>query len=350
MQVSIDPMVAWGGRSTRRLLGALVMGVAAVAVMASVPTAATAWNQGSAEATLWQLLNGARANNGLAPLQQHSGLVGLARWRSQDMINRGYFSHTILGSGCEVYCYYDSNGIAYQYGGENIGWNSGWSDDQSPVKVHEGFMASPGHRANVLEPAFTHGGVGAAARDGASTLGGTPITNLRMYTELFLQAPASQPAPPPPAPAQPAPAQPAPAQPAPAAPAPAAPAPAQPAPAAPAPAPEAPAPAPEASAATEAEEAAEAEAEEEAAEDEKSVEAAESIAHKAMGTTRVATETSALIDGGSTAGMFGSDSDLTEDAEAEADADAGQRVETAPAAEAGFFESMLRSVLGFLFG
>jgi hypothetical protein len=62
-------------------------------------------------------------------------------------------------------------------------------------------MASPGHRANVLTAAFTHGGVGAAAADGQSFLGS--VQNTRMYTELFLQAPSAAPAPPPPAPAPP---------------------------------------------------------------------------------------------------------------------------------------------------
>lgn len=159
------------------------------------PAVTTGWNQGSAEATLWQLLNGARVNNGMAPLQQHSTLVGLARWRSADMLAKDYFSHTIAGCGCLVYAYYDSNGLAYEWAGENIGWNSGLDDASSPVRVHEKFMASAGHRANVLTAAFTHGGVGAAAADNQMFQG--YVQNTRMYTELFLQAPASAPAPPP---------------------------------------------------------------------------------------------------------------------------------------------------------
>ena len=82
------------------------------------------------------------------------------------MLAKDYFSHTIAGCGCLVYVYYDSNGLSYQWAGENIGWNSGLDDSYSPVRVHEKFMASPGHRANVLDPRFTHGGVGAAAADG----------------------------------------------------------------------------------------------------------------------------------------------------------------------------------------
>jgi uncharacterized protein YkwD len=167
----------------------------AAGAVAWTPAAVSAWNQGYAESTLWQLLNGARANNGLRVLQSHATLVSLARWRSSDMLAKNYFSHTIAGCGCLVYAYYDSNGLSYGWAGENIGWNSGQTDDYSPVRVHEQFMGSPGHRANVLDPRFTHGGVGAAAADGKMFQG--YVQNTRMYTELFMEA-ASAAAPPPP--------------------------------------------------------------------------------------------------------------------------------------------------------
>ncbi len=154
-------------RRPRRIIArTLVFGTSALiaaGLLTWSPAATSGWNQGSAESTLWQLLNGARTNNGVAPVQQHGTLVSLARWRSQDMLNRDYFSHTIPGCGCQVYTYYDSNGLRYDWAGENIGWNSGLDDSYSPVRVHEKFMGSPGHRANVLDRRFTHGGVGAAA-------------------------------------------------------------------------------------------------------------------------------------------------------------------------------------------
>ena len=184
-----------------RTLGFGMSALIAAGMLAWTPSATTGWNQGSAEATLWQLLNGARANNGMAPLQQHGTLVGLARWRSSDMLAKNYFSHTIAGCGCLVYAYYDSNGLNYAWAGENIGWNSGLDDSYSPVRVHEKFMASPAHRVNVLDRRFTHGGVGAAAADNKMFQG--YVQNTRMYTQLFLQAataaaPAPAPAPKPP--------------------------------------------------------------------------------------------------------------------------------------------------------
>ena len=180
-------------RIVGRTLGLGLSALVAAGMLVWSPAVTTGWNQGSAEATLWQLLNGARVNNGMAPLQQHSTLISLARWRSSDMLAKDYFSHTIAGCGCLVYAYYDSNGLNYVWAGENIGWNSGLDDSYSPVRVHEKFMASPGHRANVLTAAFTHGGVGAAAADNQMFQG--YVQNTRMYTELFLQAPASAPAP-----------------------------------------------------------------------------------------------------------------------------------------------------------
>ncbi|MDQ4035305.1 MAG: CAP domain-containing protein [Chloroflexota bacterium] len=180
-------------RRPRRIIArTLAFGTSALvaaALLAWSPSATTGWNQGSAEGTLWQLLNGARTNNGMAPVQQHGTLVGLARWRSSDMLNRDYFSHTIPGCGCLVYTYYDQNGLRYDWAGENIGWNSGLDDSSSPVRVHEKFMASPGHRANVLDARFTHGGVGAAAADDRMYQG--YVQDTRMYTELFMQAPAA---------------------------------------------------------------------------------------------------------------------------------------------------------------
>jgi uncharacterized protein YkwD len=197
------PVTPTARRPQRIVVRTIMFGTSAIlaaGLLTWTPAPTTGWNQGAAEGTLWQLLNGARTNNGMAPLQQHGTLLGIARWRSSDMLARNYFSHTIPGCNCLVYAYYDSNGVAYAWAGENIGWNSGLDDASSPVSVHEQFMASAGHRANVLTASFTHGAVGAAAADNQMYQG--YVQNTRMYTELFLQppsggAPVPAPAPPP---------------------------------------------------------------------------------------------------------------------------------------------------------
>ena len=167
----------------------------AAALLAGNPAPATGWNQGSAEATLFQLMNGARVNNGRRAVQQNSTLVSLARWRSKDQVDRDYFDHTIKGTNSLVYHWYDINGLQYSWAGENIGWNNGYSDADSPVAIHEGFMQSPEHRANILEPSFTHGGVGAYAKDNVMFLG--VKRSPRFYTELFMTAESAPPPPPP---------------------------------------------------------------------------------------------------------------------------------------------------------
>lgn len=181
----------------------------AAALLVWAPQSATGWNQSTAEATLWQLLNADRVNNGVAPIAKHSTLVTLARWRSKDMVDRNYFGHVILGTSYQVYHWYDLNHLAWSSGGENIGYNNGYSDADSPVKINEGFMNSAGHRANILNTAWTHGGVGAYGADGV--MWGGKVRNMRMYTELFMKAktaPAPTPVPtqPPPPPATPKPA------------------------------------------------------------------------------------------------------------------------------------------------
>jgi hypothetical protein len=114
------------------------------------------------------------------------------------MIVRNYFSHIILGTNYQVFHWYDLNHLNYVWGGENIGWNSGYADADSAVAINTAFMNSAGHRENILNPAWTHGGVGAYGKDNITWQG--KLRSPRMYTELFMQArsapaPAPKPAP-----------------------------------------------------------------------------------------------------------------------------------------------------------
>lgn len=297
-------------RPRRVALRSLLLGgtcLLASAALAWTPTVVSGWNQASAEATLWQLLNGARVNNGMAPLQQHGTLVSLARWRSRDMLDRNYFSHTIAGSSCQVYCWYDSNGLSYHWGGENIHWNSGQTDDYSPIHAHEKFMASAGHRANVLNANFTHGGVGAAASDNIDFQGS--VRSPRMYTQLFMHATGAAPAPPAPGGgAQPAPQ-----------------APAQPA---------APTPPPEPTALT----------------IRISAPAAPTSAAGLDGVAVLLTAPRSVDGTTAPAAGAAAQKDTAFEATKRADANDAMRVEAAPASEHGFFDGVLDGFVAFLFG
>ena len=104
--------------------------------------------------------NQQRGANGLASLQLDGTLVAIARERAQDMATNNYFSHTTLTGG-NVFGIMDAYGYVYALAGENIARNN-YPQSQSVQVAMDGFMNSPGHRANILEPQFTRVGIGAA--------------------------------------------------------------------------------------------------------------------------------------------------------------------------------------------
>lgn len=103
------------------------------------------------------LVNQERAKNGLKPLTLSSKLSNVARAKSQDMHDKGYFSHTspTYGSPFDMM---RSFGISYRAAGENIAMGYG-----TPAAVMNGWMNSSGHRANILSANFTQIGVGYVA-------------------------------------------------------------------------------------------------------------------------------------------------------------------------------------------
>jgi uncharacterized protein YkwD len=141
---------------------ALLFAITSVASMAR-PQAAAAWDSGSfssaSEKSLVALTNRSRAAAGLKALKVDSTLTSVARWRSKDMISRDYFSHDIPGYG-KVFKKLDAKGFCYKVAGENIGWNT-YPDDEATATIHEMFMDSSGHRANILGKSWDVIGVGA---------------------------------------------------------------------------------------------------------------------------------------------------------------------------------------------
>ncbi|SFQ30344.1 CAP domain-containing protein [Salibacterium halotolerans] len=102
------------------------------------------------------LTNEEREKAGLAPLKPYSELSDVARDKSKDMRDAGYFSHNSPNYG-SPFDMMDSYGIDYQGAGENIA-----AGQRSPEQVVEGWMNSKGHRENILNEDFTHIGVGHA--------------------------------------------------------------------------------------------------------------------------------------------------------------------------------------------
>lgn len=103
---------------------------------------------------MFDLMNQDRAAAGLPPLQIDMRLVRAARIKSQDMQDRGYFAHS-SPNGTTPWDLMKAQGVTYRAAGENIAMGFTNSD-----AAEQGFMNSPGHRANILNPNFTHIGIG----------------------------------------------------------------------------------------------------------------------------------------------------------------------------------------------
>lgn len=111
----------------------------------------------SAEANeVIRLVNVERSKSGLAPLKANADLSKVATAKAQDMIDKNYFSHTspTYGSPFDMMTKF---GIKYTAAGENIAYGQ-----KTPADVMNGWMNSPGHKANILNSNFTEIGVGIA--------------------------------------------------------------------------------------------------------------------------------------------------------------------------------------------
>lgn len=100
------------------------------------------------------LTNKERAKEGLKALQIDVKLTQSAQAKSQDMKNKNYFDHTSPTFG-SPFDQMKSLGITYKSAGENIAMGQ-----RSAAEVVDAWMKSPGHRANIMNPSFTHIGVG----------------------------------------------------------------------------------------------------------------------------------------------------------------------------------------------
>jgi uncharacterized protein YkwD len=115
-----------------------------------------------------ELVNQERANAGLSALTRQTDLDYAARYHAIDMLNDNYFSHNSYDrqNGSLVQVCNTSTRLKLFYPnlsawGENIA--AGYA---TPEDVIAGWMGSPGHRANILNPNFHVIGVGYATGGG----------------------------------------------------------------------------------------------------------------------------------------------------------------------------------------
>jgi uncharacterized protein YkwD len=135
------------------------------------------------EATMC-LVNRERAAHGEAPLRPNEDLQHAAQAHSENMAAAGYFEHdgpggTSFLQRLKAAGYIYSSNLEYSVG-ENIAWGS--LQDATPAAIVAAWMASPGHRANILNSSFRDVGIGIAARLPSALGAGQSGA---MYTEDF---------------------------------------------------------------------------------------------------------------------------------------------------------------------
>src|SRR5215208_524352 len=155
-------------------------GIGAGAACANPDLSPAATNLGPVGVATLCLLNGERADHGLAPLALSSQLSAAATAYAQDMVAGSYFSHTGR-DGSTVYDRVKATGYIQPGSGWALGENLAWGTGilSTPASILQAWMNSPGHRENILNPDYSEIGVGVAIGNPAQPdgLGATYATD-----------------------------------------------------------------------------------------------------------------------------------------------------------------------------
>src|SRR3954470_4757418 len=164
-------MRTWFHRGVLPLL--LLVTVAAGASPASATTVCASADGPTAQASAPTLANAAlclvnqeRSSRGLRPLKSNRHLAKAAGAHARDMCARGYFSHDSANGASFADRIRKSGYVparALPSLGEDLAWGSGPLG--TPREIVQGWMESPGNRANLLYPKFREAGMGVAFGD-----------------------------------------------------------------------------------------------------------------------------------------------------------------------------------------
>lgn len=100
--------------------------------------------------TLEALTNWQRSVYSLPPYRRSATLDAAAQMRTDDMAARNYFGHDTPEGTKGYTTALASLGVSYAWAGENLAMNN-WPRETSAQEAIRGLMASPLHRANILE-------------------------------------------------------------------------------------------------------------------------------------------------------------------------------------------------------
>lgn len=108
------------------------------------------------QTTVVTATNAARSAQKLRPLAVNSALTRAAQAKANDMVKNGYFSH-VTPTGVQFWEFITNEGYNYLNAGENLAANY-----QTLDGLMNAWLASPGHRANIMGAQYTEVGVGFA--------------------------------------------------------------------------------------------------------------------------------------------------------------------------------------------
>ena len=156
-------------------------GVGAAAGCADADVQPASDNLSTVAAATLCLLNAERADAGLALLTLNDRLAVAAAEHTRDMVDHQYFAH-VTPNGVDLvarvkptsYIRSDKSWIV----GENLAWGTG--PLATPRNIVAAWMASPGHRENVLRPVFREIGFGVSTGNPRATDGAGAT-----YTTVF---------------------------------------------------------------------------------------------------------------------------------------------------------------------
>ena len=129
--------------------------------------AALAAGHTTAQASLLQAVNAARAANGVQPLRLDAGLDRAAGFHTAEMVRGNYFAH---GDFAGRMAAFHLTGTL----GENLAWASGGTGTARTIVRM--WLQSPEHRANLLRPSFRRIGLGLARGTFLGWSGATVVT------------------------------------------------------------------------------------------------------------------------------------------------------------------------------
>ncbi len=157
------------------LLGLSVQSGALSAVLAHHSSKVLSYATSMSNSLLLKDTNDDRSANKVAPLALNSELSRAAQSKANDMAARNYWSHD-TPDGNPPWVFVTDQGYSYQKLGENLA--TGFSNEMATVNA---WMASPSHRENLLDPAFTEVGFGFANNSNYTSAGGGPMTIVVAY-------------------------------------------------------------------------------------------------------------------------------------------------------------------------